>query len=154
MERTLVLIKPDALERALVGRILSRFEEKGLKLAGLKMLMLTKELLTEHYRHLVDKPFYPEIADFMGSIPVVAVCLEGKDAVDVVRRMTGITQSREAAPGTIRGDYAMSIQCNLVHASDSLAAASEEIARFFQPAELFGYALRVEPIIYAPKERQ
>ena len=149
-----MLVKPDSFERGLVGRILIRFEEKGLKFVGMKMLVLTGDLLRQHYRHLHDKPFYPEISEFMSSIPVLAVCLEGRDAVDVVRRMTGITLSRNADPGTIRGDFAMSIQCNLIHTSDSIDAAREEIQRFFKADELFDYSLRVEPVVYAPKERQ
>jgi len=120
VEKTLVLIKPDAVQRGLIGRIMTRFEEKGLKLTGIKLMTLSNELLREHYSHLADKPFFPGTVKFMQATPVVAICLEGIDAVDTVRRLCGITKAREAQPGTIRGDWAMSIQANLVHASDSL----------------------------------
>jgi nucleoside-diphosphate kinase len=124
MERTLLLIKPDAVERGLVGKIISRFEDKGLKLAGMKMIRFDLPLLEEHYGHLRDKPYFRKIADFMMSAPVIAVCLEGQEAVSVARSMCGVTNAREASPGTIRGDMSMSIRSNLVHASDSLENAS------------------------------
>src|SRR5580693_9375420 len=123
LERTLVLIKPDAIQRGLVGRITTRFEEKGLKLVGVKFMRLSNEILGEHYSHLADKPFFPGIRTFMQLTPVVAMCWEGLDSVESVRRLCGITKSREAAPGTIRGDLAMSVQANLVHASDSVETA-------------------------------
>ncbi len=131
MERTLVLIKPDALSRGLVGEITTRFERKGLLLVGCKMMTLDEAVLAEHYAHLVDKPFYPRIAEFMSGLPVVAQCWEGVDAVRVVREMTGVTNSREAAPGTIRGDLGIEIQENLVHGSDSAESAERELALFF-----------------------
>jgi nucleoside-diphosphate kinase len=139
VERTLILIKPDALARGLAGTVLSRFEAKGLKIAGLKMLALTDGSLADHYSHLVDKPFYPGIAEFMKSSPVIAVCLEGREAVDVCRSLCGVTNARKAAPGTIRGDLSVSMQCNLVHASDSPESAAQEVARFFKKDELFAY---------------
>src|SRR4030095_14073501 len=139
MERTLVLIKPDAVQRALIGRIITRFEEKGLKLAGIKLMKLSDALLNEHYSHHADKPYFAGIRRFMQSTPVVAICLEGLDSVETVRRLCGITKSREAAAGTIRGDWALSIQANLVHASDSVATAAQEVPRFFDPSELFDY---------------
>ena len=114
MERTLVLLKPDALQRELVGEIINKFERKGLKLVGLKMSQLTSDILSEHYSHIADKPFFPEIRDFMASTPVICLAIEGVDAVDTVREMTGITLSRTADTGSIRGQFAMSIQCNLV----------------------------------------
>ena len=120
MERTLVLIKPDAVQRGLIGNILNRFERKGLKVVGLKLMELSDEILDDHYSHLSDKPFFPRIKSFMRSTPVIAICLEGFEVVYTVRTLCGITNSREAASGTIRGDLGMSIQCNLVHASDSL----------------------------------
>src|SRR5881396_2812692 len=137
MERTLILIKPDAIQRALIGKIITRFEEKGLKLAGIKLLKLTDALLNEHYSHLADKPFFGGTKRFMQLTPVIAICLEGLDCVETTRRLCGITKAREAAPGTIRGDWAMSVQANLVHASDSLETAKAEVARFFEAAELF-----------------
>src|SRR5215470_3909645 len=147
VERTLVLIKPDAIQRGLIGRIITRFEEKGLKLVGIKFIKLGEELLNDHYRHLLDKPFFPGTRKFMQSTPVVALCWEGLDSVETARRLCGITKSREAAPGTIRGDLAMSVQANLVHASDSLETAKEEVARFFADSELFAYDSALTPIV-------
>ena|ERR1051325_2573949 len=152
MERTLVLIKPDAIQRGLIGRIISRFEEKGLKLAGLKLMRLTDELLNEHYSHIADKPFFPGTRRFMQLTPVIALCVEGLDCVETVRRLCGITKAREAAPGTIRGDWAMSVQANLVHASDSLDTAAKEVARFFNEAELFAYDSFLARAVYSEDE--
>lgn len=152
MERTLVLIKPDAIQRGLAGRILTRFEEKGLKIAGVKFMQLSDQLLNEHYSHLLDKPFFGGTKRFMQSTPVIAVCLEGLDAVNTVRALCGITKAREAAPGTIRGDLAMSVQANLVHASDSLETAEKEVARFFQDSELFDYESPLGSAVYSEDE--
>jgi nucleoside-diphosphate kinase len=152
VERTLVLIKPDAIQRGLIGRIITRFEEKGLKLAGIKFIKLGEELLNDHYRHLLDKPFFPGTKAFMQSTPVVAICWEGLDSVETVRRLCGITKSREAAPGTIRGDLAMSVQANLVHASDSLETAREEVARFFADSELYEYSSLATRLVYSDDE--
>jgi nucleoside-diphosphate kinase len=152
MERTLILIKPDAIGRGLIGKIITRFEEKGLKLAGIKFLKLTDALLNEHYSHLADKPFFGGTKRFMQLIPVVAICLEGLECVETVRRLCGITKSREAAPGTIRGDWAMSIQANLVHASDSLETAEKEVARFFNDSELFEYESALTKLVYSEDE--
>lgn len=153
MERTLIIIKPDALQRGLVGKVMTYFENKGLTLAGNKMMQLDDDLLNEHYAHLVDKPFFKGIADFMKSAPVVVQCWEGKDVVDVVRKLCGVTNAREAAPGTIRGDLAMSVQSNMVHASDSLETASVEVPRFFKEEELFSYDKKNYEYIYAPDEK-
>lgn len=152
MERTLVLIKPDAIQRGLAGRILTRFEEKGLKIAGVKYMQLSDDLLNEHYSHLLDKPFFGGTKRFMQSTPVIALCLEGLDAVNTVRALCGITKAREAAPGTIRGDLAMSVQANLVHASDSLETAEKEVARFFQDSELFDYQSPLVSAVYSEDE--
>ncbi len=152
MERTLVLIKPDAIQRGLTGQIFARFEQKGLKLVGIKLMRLNDELLNEHYSHLLDKPFFGGTKRFMQSTPVVAICWEGLDAVETVRRLCGITKAREAAPGTIRGDWAMSVQANLVHASDSLETAKLEVARFFGDAELFEYDSVTQSAIYSEDE--
>jgi len=152
MERTLILIKPDAIQRGLIGRIIARFEEKGLKLTGLKLMRLTDELLNEHYSHIADKPFFPGTRRFMQLTPVIALCVEGLDAVETVRRLCGITKAREAAPGTIRGDWAMSVQANLVHASDSLDTAAKEVARFFNEAELFAYDSFLARAVYSEDE--
>ena len=150
MERTLVLLKPDALERGLVGRIVARFEDKGLRLAGMKMMQLERGLLEEHYAHLKDLPVFPEIVAFMMSAPIVALCLEGLEAVQVVRTMCGATRSRTAVPGTIRGDLGMSSRSNLVHASDSPETAAVEIRRFFADSELFAYERRFDALIHIP----
>ncbi len=152
MERTLVLLKPDAVQRGLLGEIIARFERKGLKLAGMKMMQLSDELLEEHYAHLNHLPFFGEIKRFMMLAPVVATCWEGVDCVATVRRMCGVTLSREAEPGTIRGDFGMSIQANLVHASDSPETAQTEVPRFFNEDELFDYSWLHAPYIYTAKE--
>lgn len=153
MERTLILIKPDAIARGLAGTVLGRFEQKGLKIAGMKMIQLTDDLLKEHYSHLADKPFFPTIAEFMSRTPVLAMCLEGLEAVDVCRKLCGVTNSRQADPGTIRGDLGMSMQANLVHASDSVETAKTEVARFFKPEELFDYEPALIAYQYASDER-
>jgi len=152
VERTLVLIKPDAIQRGLIGRIITRFEEKGLKLVGIKFLKLGEALLNDHYRHLLDKPFFPGTKRFMHATPVVALCWEGLDSVETARRLCGITKSREAAPGTIRGDLAMSVQANLVHASDSIETAREEVARFFEESELHEYDSLRTGVVYSDDE--
>ena len=132
MECTLILLKPDAVERQLVGTILSRFEQKGLKIAAMRMLQFTPELARRHYADHVEKPFYPGLEAYITSGPVVAAILEGTEAVAVVRRMIGPTSGIEAPAGTIRGDLSLSGQRNLVHASDSPAAAEREMAIFFE----------------------
>ena len=153
MERTLILIKPDAMQRDLVGELIQRFERKGLKLVGIKMIALHDDLLDEHYSHLVGRDFFAEIKTFMRSTPIIACCWKGVDCVNTVRAMCGITKAREAAPGTIRGDLAMSVQANLVHASDSLETAEVEIARFFNSDELFEYEDVLNPFIYSSREK-
>lgn len=153
MERTLVLIKPDAVQRDLIGEVIQIFERKGLKLVGIKMMALSDDLLNEHYSHLAGRDFFGEIKTFMRSTPVIACCWEGVDAVNTVRLLCGITKAREAAPGTIRGDYAMSVQANLVHASDSLETAQVEVPRFFKSEELFDYEDTLQPFIYSSRER-
>lgn len=139
MEKTLVLIKPDAIQRGIIGDIIGRFERKGLKLLGLKMLALGDEILIEHYAHIADKPFFGGMRKFMKSTPIIAMCWEGKSAINVVRLLAGSTNSREADVGTIRGDLSMSIQYNVVHTSDTPEAAKKEIARFFLADEIFEY---------------
>jgi nucleoside-diphosphate kinase len=153
MERSLVLIKPDAVQRDLIGEIITKFERKGLKLVGIKMMALSDELLDEHYSHLKGRDFFVEIKTFMRNTPVIACCLEGVDCVDTVRLLCGITKAREAAPGTIRGELAMSVQANLVHASDSLETAGVEVPRFFKPEELFAYEDALNPFIYSSREK-
>ena len=153
MERTLILIKPDAIARGLAGEVLGRFEKKGLKIAGMKMIQLGDEILRQHYSHLADKPFFPTITEFMSRTPVIALCLEGLEAVDVCRKLCGVTNSRKADPGTIRGDLGMSMQANLVHASDSVETAKEEVARFFDASELYDYDPALIGYQYAADER-
>ncbi len=137
MEKTLVLLKPCTLQRALAGEIISLFEKKGLQICGMKMMQLTDSLLDEHYAHLSGKPFFQQIKDSMMAAPVVALCLSGVDAVATVRTMAGATNGRNAAPGTIRGTYCMSFQENIVHASDSPESAEAELKRFFRDEEIF-----------------
>ena len=139
IQQTLVILKPSALERGLVGRVLARFESKGLIIAGLKMMQLSPEILREHYAHLLNLPFFPLIEASMTASPVIVMCLKGIDAIQVVRNMTGATNGRQAAPGTIRGDFAMSNQENIIHASSSPEDAEAEIKRFFKPEEIFDY---------------
>ncbi|HLD59209.1 MAG TPA: nucleoside-diphosphate kinase [archaeon] len=153
MEQTLVIIKPDAMNRDLAGRVLSRFEEKGLKIVAMKMELLQPPKLKEHYAHLKEKPFYNEIIKYMSSIPSILVVLEGKQAVEVVRKMTGPTQGRDAPSGTIRGDFSMSNQSNLVHASDSIETAKNEIERFFKKEEIHEYVKMNFEWIYSSEEK-
>jgi nucleoside-diphosphate kinase len=152
MERTLVLLKPDAVQRGLLGEILGRFERKGLKVIGMKMIKLDDALLDEHYSHLSHLPFFGEIKAFMMRAPVVAVCLEGVDCIEAVRLLCGETLARKAPAGTIRGDLGMSIQANLVHASDSAETAAREVPRFFREEELFDYDWIQLPYLYTSKE--
>lgn len=151
-EKTVVLIKPDAIQRGLIGEILSRFERKGLKLLGIKMMTLDEALLREHYAHLADKPFFPGLSEFMQSTPVIAMCWEGLEVVDAVRKITGITKSRQAEAGSIRGDFAMSVSCNVIHASDSVENAEKEVKRFFKTDELFEYEKSEYEHVYAEDE--
>lgn len=139
MERTLVIFKPSAIDRRLVGKIISRIEDKGFVIAGIKMMQLDENILREHYSHLVDKPFFPSLVESMTSTPVIVACLAGVEAVRVFREMTGVTNGRNALPGTLRGDFCMSSQTNIVHASDSVENAKIELARFFKPEEMFDY---------------
>lgn len=152
-ERTLILIKPDAIQRGLVGDITGRFEKKGLKLVGMKMMALDEAVLREHYAHIADKPFFPGVAKFMQSTPVVAMCWEGLEVVDAVRRITGITKAREAEAGSIRGDFAMSVSCNVIHASDTVENAEKEVKRFFNPDEIHSYDKSEYLHVYGEDER-
>lgn len=152
MERTLVILKPCTIQRGLIGEIISRFEKKGLRLVGAKMIWLTDEILKEHYAHLLDKPFFGRIKDAMEVCPVIVCCWEGVDAVQVVRTISGPTNGRIAQPGTIRGDYSMSIQENMVHASDSIETAKIELNRFFDPLEIFDYKRLCFSSLYAIDE--
>ena len=153
MEQTFIILKPSTISRSLVGDVLMRFQRKGLQITGIKMMQLTEEILREHYAHLVDRPFFPTLLKSMMDTPVIVLVLKGKDAVTVVRSMVGATNCRNAAPGTIRGDFGMSGQENIVHASDSPENAVIEINRFFKPEEIFDYTLPTIASIYAPDER-
>jgi nucleoside-diphosphate kinase len=151
-ERTLILIKPDAIERRLAGRLISRIEDKGLAIVGMKLLQVTPELSRRHYAEHVNKPFYPLVENFITSGPVVAIVAEGPDAVAVVRAMMGPTNGRQAPPGTIRGDYGMSRQMNLMHGSDGADAAKREIEIYFTPSELLSAKTALTPWLAAPDE--
>lgn len=139
-EKTLVLVKPDGVQRGLIGEVLTRFERKGLKVIAMKMMSLDEAVLREHYAHISDKPFFPGVSKFMQKSPVVAICLEGLEVVAAVRKIVGITKAREAEAGSIRGDFAMSVACNVVHASDSVEAAMAEVPRFFNVDQIFDYS--------------
>lgn len=152
MENTLVILKPSALERGLVGEVIKRFEQKGLMLVGMKMIQLNDKIVDEHYAHLTDRPFYKRIKDSMMITPVIVTCWHGKDAIRVVRTMAGVTNGRDALPGTIRGDLSMSVQENIVHTSDSAEKAAEELARFFNDDEIFHYTSVKMPFLYANDE--
>ncbi|MBQ2888064.1 MAG: nucleoside-diphosphate kinase [Firmicutes bacterium] len=132
MERTYIMLKPDALKRGVAGEIISRIERKGYKIAEAKTIMLTEEVLKEHYAHIADKPFFPEVVEYMVSGPVLAMIVEGPDVVQGMRILMGATKWEEAAPGTIRGDYAFCTSENLIHGSDSVENAEIEINRFFK----------------------
>jgi nucleoside-diphosphate kinase len=139
MERTLVLLKPDCVQRRLVGSILQRFEQKGLRLVALKLAHATQQLAAQHYAVHKERPFYQSLVKFITSGPTVAVVLEGPEAVAVVRKMMGITNGAESPSGTIRGDYGISVQNNLIHGSDNVDNAKMEIALWFKPDELVTY---------------
>ena len=139
MQKTLVLLKPDCVERRLIGEIICRFENKGLNIVAMKMLRVSPALSKQHYAEHVSKPFYPNLETFITSSPIVALALEGLEAIRVVRDMLGATNGLKAAPGTIRGDFSSSRQMNLVHASDSEESATRELALYFQPSELCEY---------------
>lgn len=151
-ERTLILLKPDAIQRGFVGEIIQRFERKGLKIVALKMLKMSPDLAKEHYAHLVGKPFYPDLEKFMTTHPIIAAIIEGKDAVEVVRTMLGPTNATKALPGTIRGDLSNSTSRNVIHASDSKETAEKEIKRFFKENEIFEYDFVTEAFRYASDE--
>ena len=138
-EKTLIIIKPGGVQRELIGEVINRFERKGLRLAAMKMMQMTDKILNVHYSHLADKPFFSKVKKSMMECPVVVIALEGIEAVAVVRAMVGFTNGRNAATGTVRGDFSMSNQENVVHASDSVENAIIELERFFKPEEIFDY---------------
>lgn len=152
MERTLVILKPSAIQRGLIGEVTHRFERKGLQLAGTKMIQLDDQMLNVHYAHLKDKPFFQRIKNAMEACPVIVQCWKGVEAVAVVRSLVGKTNGREAMAGTIRGDYSISFQENIVHASDSVEAAEIELARFFKEDEIFEYKQVSTSFLYSTDE--
>jgi len=151
-ERTLVLVKPDGVQRLLAGRIISRFEERGLKLIGLKLVKVDRDLAERHYAIHRERPFFTSLVDFITSSPLVALALEGPNAIAVVRLMVGATRPNEAAPGTIRGDFALETAQNLIHASDGPETAATELDLWFRPAELLEYEREIDRWALAPEE--
>jgi len=144
VQRTLVLCKPDAVQRGIVGRIVSRFEDKGFKVVGLKMMHVDENLARTHYQEHIEKPFFSELVEFITASPIVAMAVEGENAVEVVRGVMGTTNPQKATPGTIRGDFGLNLTKNLVHGSDSLASADRELALFFSEDEIYTYSLSIE----------
>ena len=139
MERTLIIVKPEGVQRGLVGQVVARFEGKGLKIVGLKLMQITRETAERHYAEHAGKPFYEGLVGHITSSPVVVGVLEGPDAVSVARTMMGVTNPRAAAPGTIRGDFGLDIGLNIIHGSDSAESAQREVGIFFAPEELVSY---------------
>ncbi|MEM3445036.1 MAG: nucleoside-diphosphate kinase [Thermoplasmata archaeon] len=148
MERTFVMLKPDAVQRGLCGEIIARFERRGLKIVAMKMLWITKELAEKHYEEHRGKKFFEGLISYITSGPVIAMVIEGKNAVKLVREMMGKTNPQQSMPGTIRGDYGIEVGRNIIHGSDSLASAEREIALFFTKEEIFDYKLATESWIY------
>jgi nucleoside-diphosphate kinase len=148
-ERSLIIIKPDAIQRSLVGEIIKRFEQKGLKIVAMKMMHVSDVMVEEHYSHIKDKPFFPTVKKYITSAPVVVIALSGYRTVDAVRTIVGPTKGFEAAGGTIRGDLTMSGQANVVHASDSVENAEIEVKRFFKDEEILDYSKLGEEVIYS-----
>jgi nucleoside-diphosphate kinase len=153
IEQTLVLVKPDGVQRLLAGRIIARYEERGLKIVGLKLVQVDRQLAERHYAVHQGKPFFEGLVAFITSAPLVALALEGPDAIAYVRTMNGATRPIEAAPGTIRGDFALEMGQNLVHASDSPESAATELALWFRPDELLSYEREVDRWVVGPGPR-
>lgn len=153
MQKTLVIFKPSSIQRGLVGEIISRFEKKGLQIIGIKMINLSDEVLDIHYAHLRDKPFFGRVKRSMQSSPVIVMAVKGFEAVKVVRKMTGSTNGREAELGTIRGDYCVSMQENVIHTSDSEETAVIELNRFFDEDELYDFSRILDTVIYSDEEK-
>ncbi len=153
LERTLILFKPDAVMRQLCGKLLSRLEERGLKVVGLKMLQITPDIAKQHYSEHVSKLFYPQLEEFITCGPSVAVAVEGLEAIKVVRTMMGSTNARDAAPGTIRGDYGQSRQVNLIHGSDGPEAAAKGLKLYFKDDEFVSYDLAIQGFLMADDEK-
>jgi len=152
-EKSLIIIKPDAVQRNLIGEIISRIERKGLKIIGLKMISINDAVLDEHYAHIKDKPFFPGIRDFMKSSPVIVMAIEGINTISSLRLLVGPTKAWEATAGTIRGDFSLSTQSNIVHASDTVENGEIEVNRFFDLSELFTYKKIDTDFIYAEHKK-
>ncbi len=152
MERSLILLKPDCVQRRLIGTMISRFEQKAINIVAMKLMQVTPDLAKQHYAEHVEKPFYPGLESFITGAPVVAMVLEGLDVIRVVREMLGATNGLQAAPGTIRGDYSSSRQMNLVHASDGAEAAAREISLYFSDDEICSYEPCLKPWLRADDE--
>lgn len=152
MQRTVVLVKPDGLQRGLVGQIVSRFENKGLKLVGLKMIQLSDEIVSNWYEHHKDKPFFADLKNFMQWTPIVAMVWEGLEVIPAVRKIVGVTKGREAEAGSIRGDFGMSGSQNLIHASDSVEAAEKEMGLIFNVDEIFDYGSGMDSLVYSKED--
>lgn len=147
METTLILLKPDTVERGLIGHVISRLEAKGLQLAGIKMIQLDNEVINEHYAHIADKPFFPGIVKYMQRTPVVAIAARGTDAVATVRTLIGATNPKDALPGTVRWDLALTVDANIIHASDSVENAEIELKRFFKGEGIFDYTRLINEVL-------
>lgn len=152
MEKTLIIIKPSAIRRDLIGELIHRFERKGLQLCGIKMIQLDDKILDEHYAHLVGRPYFQRIKNSMMKTPVIVCIWKGIDSVHIAHVMAGPTNGREAPQGTIRGDYSVSMQENIIHTSDSVENALVEIARFFRPEEIFEFDQLSSSVLYACDE--
>lgn len=148
MQTTLIILKPDAVQRGLMGRIIARFEDKGLHVVGCKLMQITQELAATHYEAHKSKPFYTGLVRFMTSAPVLVLALRGNDAIAIARKMMGATFGSKAEPGTIRGDFGVSNSFNLIHGSDSPEAAERELKLFFKGGEVLGFTRAIEPWIY------
>lgn len=148
MERTFVMVKPDGVQRGLVGEIISRLERKGLKIVAIKMLKIPMEMAEKHYEEHKNKPFFSSLISYITSSPVVAMVVEGKNAVKVVRKLVGATNPAEAEPGTIRGDFGLDLGRNVVHASDSITSAEREIRLFFKDDEILNYERDLDAWVY------
>ena len=149
-EKTLVLVKPDGVQRALAGSVISRLEGRGLRIVAMKMLQMSREMASQHYSAHVERPFFSGLVDFITASPIIAMVLEGPDAVEIVRNTMGATNPVQAQPGTIRGDLGVNIQNNLVHGSDSLESAAKEIALFFSSDEILSHQRDVDRWVTGP----
>jgi nucleoside-diphosphate kinase len=147
MQTTLILLKPDTVERGLIGQVVARIENKGLTLAGMKMMQLDDAIIAEHYDFLADKPFFPDIQKYMKRTPVVALAVRGINSIATIRTLTGATNPAEALPGSIRGDFGLTIDGNIIHASDSEETAEKELARFFKGEGVYNYTKVIEEVL-------